>query len=240
MGRINVLFDVDDTLYSRMMPFERAWSESFGPLPSGLEQKLYDDFIRYGYDLYEDSMTGRVTMEEMFIYRIVKTGEGARLNLSDEQALAFQDRYEYWQGRLFVSDTMASLLDALTDRKCFLAVITNGTTARQWKKYHVLDLKRWIPETQYMATGDVGISKPDLRVFRLAAEKWGLRPEDTWYVGDSQSHDIQPALSLGWHAAWLRRNPTAFAPQDPAAPAPDVAADTEEELRDRLLAALDA
>jgi len=42
--------------------------------------------------------------------------------------------------------------------------------------------------------------KPDTRIFKIAAERIGERPENIMYVGDRIDKDINPTLKLGMHA----------------------------------------
>lgn len=42
--------------------------------------------------------------------------------------------------------------------------------------------------------------KPDTRVFKIAAERIGERPENIMYVGDRIDKDVTPTLKLGMHA----------------------------------------
>ncbi len=42
--------------------------------------------------------------------------------------------------------------------------------------------------------------KPDTRIFKIAAERIGERPENIMYVGDRIDKDITPTLKLGMHA----------------------------------------
>ena len=77
-----------------------------------------------------------------------------------------------------------------------------------------------------MASGDVGIVKPDIRIFREFEKKTGLSPDQLWMVGDSWESDISGALEAGWHAVWLNRRGHAV----PEAPVPDAIVSTEEEM----------
>lgn len=104
-----ILFDLDDTLYARQDPFCRAFRTAFGPggelfpvLPASLAAEakagtglwaesddgplsaVYRSFLRHGYDVFEDGMTGRITMEQMYIARIKRTTEELGFTLTDE------------------------------------------------------------------------------------------------------------------------------------------------------------
>lgn len=45
-----------------------------------------------------------------------------------------------------------------------------------------------------------GYRKPDVRIFKVAAERMGERPEETIFVGDRIGNDIKPALRAGMRA----------------------------------------
>lgn len=50
----------------------------------------------------------------------------------------------------------------------------------------------------------VGVAKPDPQIFKIAIDKMGYKPEDVTVIGDSYEKDIQPALTLGCKAVWLK------------------------------------
>jgi len=46
-------------------------------------------------------------------------------------------------------------------------------------------------------SGLEGLEKPDPRIFRLAMERAGVRPEGSVYVGDNPEFDVGPAAAVG-------------------------------------------
>lgn len=50
----------------------------------------------------------------------------------------------------------------------------------------------------------VGMKKPDPRIYLLATEKLGVRPEDCLYIGDGSSHELTGALKVGMHPVLIR------------------------------------
>ena len=54
-------------------------------------------------------------------------------------------------------------------------------------------------------SGVEGMEKPDPRIFRLALERTRVAPEDSVYVGDSPSFDVDPARGVGMFAILLDR-----------------------------------
>jgi putative hydrolase of the HAD superfamily len=52
---------------------------------------------------------------------------------------------------------------------------------------------------------EVGVGKPDPRIFAAACDRLGVEPIRVLHVGDDLLLDVQGALGAGMHAAWLRR-----------------------------------
>ena len=50
---------------------------------------------------------------------------------------------------------------------------------------------------------EVGVEKPDPRIFQLALERSGLRPEEAVYIGDLYSVDVLGARAVGMEAVLL-------------------------------------
>lgn len=56
---------------------------------------------------------------------------------------------------------------------------------------------------------EVGLRKPDPKIFQLACEKSGIEPEDCLYIGDGFSNELTGASSAGMHAVLIQ------SPDDP-------------------------
>lgn len=52
---------------------------------------------------------------------------------------------------------------------------------------------------------DVGVAKPDARIFFAAAERLGIPPENILHVGDDPELDIVGARDAGLRTAWINR-----------------------------------
>lgn len=56
-------------------------------------------------------------------------------------------------------------------------------------------------------SGDVGIEKPDPRIYELALERAGVRADEAVYVGDNPEFDVIPAAVVGMTSVLIdRRN----------------------------------
>ena len=54
-----------------------------------------------------------------------------------------------------------------------------------------------------LVSGELGIRKPDARIFQLACEGLQVQPKDCLMIGDNLSADIEGAKSIGMQTAWM-------------------------------------
>lgn len=202
------IFDLDDTLYDRAVPLRKAWTRCFGPQPWTDDQwhELFVLFRYHGYERFEESMDGRVTMDEMYLYRMIMTARDFHVPMTEEQALECQKAYAWEQDHLELGSDERKLLDYIKGKGCAMALITNGKTAHQKAKIQALGLGTWIPPEAIIISEEVGVSKPDPAIFHYAEKKLSLDPSLVWYIGDNPSRDIDAAAAVGWKTIWLDRD----------------------------------
>jgi len=94
-------------------------------------------------------------------------------------------------------------LERLRSAGCQIAIVSNGSSGQQHGKIDALDLRSRVDSA--IVSGDLGIAKPDARVFQAAATATGTTLDGAWMVGDSPTHDIVGASLCGTHTAWLDR-----------------------------------
>ncbi len=229
MKQIAILFDIDDTLYDQVVPFGKAVQKLFPQLTGVPHETLFKRRAFHSEVSFRMNNHGEMTMEEMYRYRVQKTFEEFGLDVSDEDAMAFQEAYEASQKQLELSPVMEQMLDYCQERGVILGIISNGPAGHQMGKARTMKMDRWIPESRTLVSGAVGILKPDVRIFRLAEERMALDPEtmDIWFVGDSFANDIAGAAGAGWKTIWLNRRGKAL-PEGSVVP--DLVVGNDEEL----------
>ena len=200
---IGLVFDVDDTLYEQIVPFENAFRSLFD---IDIDMEKFYLLSRYYSDVkFEASSNGDMTMDEYHIYRIQEAGKDLGVYLTDEQALNMQKEYKKNQQKLKMSDITVSILELAKKNNVKLGVITNGPSEHQWVKVDALGVEKWIPRENIIVSGDVGINKPDKRIFEVMQEKLQLGVESLYYIGDSLENDIVGANNAGWKSIWINR-----------------------------------
>ena len=199
-----VLFDVDDTLYDQTVPFKEAYAQYFGDKPPVPAEVIYPVTRKYSDQVYSQAMSGQITMEELYIYRVQKAFEEYNITITVEEALAFQKVYADRQRHIHMSETMEKILTYCAG-KAKLGIITNGPSAHQWNKVKSLQAERWILHENIFVSGDVGAEKPERKIFDHAKQMMKLEDAEIWFVGDSYELDVKGAVNAGWNAVWMNR-----------------------------------
>ncbi|HEY3675464.1 MAG TPA: HAD family hydrolase [Candidatus Tumulicola sp.] len=90
------------------------------------------------------------------------------------------------------------MLQNLQQRGIRTAVLSNG-----WNPLQILKARRAGFEGAVIASADIGIQKPDARAFDALLGALGTARENTWYVGDSATVDVQGAVAAGLRSVWI-------------------------------------
>ena len=200
---IGLVFDVDDTLYEQIVPFENAYKSLFN---MDIDMEKFYLLSRYYSDVkFEASRNGEITMDEYHIYRIQEAARDLGVLITDEQALDMQKEYKKNQQKLQMSNTTIGILELVKENDVKLGIITNGPSEHQWSKVKALGVERWIDKENIIVSGDYSINKPDVRIFEIMQEKLQLPIDSLYYIGDSLENDIVGANNAGWKAIWINR-----------------------------------
>lgn len=216
-----VLFDLDNTLYDREEAF-LAWA---------------DDFLRHDLKLSDE---GEIAVTLKTLRDLDAAGYGSKAaifgrlrDLFPSHSVAVNMTLAQWYERFLTfirlePDTQ-DILDCLKRLPMPFGVVTNGGP-RQWDKLRRLGLSE--VSSCLFVSHDVGISKPDPRIFHAAAQCLGVKPEEILFVGDNPALDIGGAQRAGMTTAWLSRGLPW--PDDPNLRAPDFTLATLIEILDIL------
>ncbi len=97
------------------------------------------------------------------------------------------------------------LLAALEVAGLQRGIITHGLTMKQFEKLVRLGLTELVDPYAIFISDQVGISKPNPKLWSVALRALELEPEETMYVGDNLLSDIAPPKTLGMRTVWSKR-----------------------------------
>lgn len=99
-------------------------------------------------------------------------------------------------------DGAKELLGFLRARGYNIGVLSNGFRDVQYRKLANTGLDTMVDLT--VLSDDIGVNKPDVRLFVHAMERAGdRRPESHMMVGDNRATDMAGAIGAGWRAVLL-------------------------------------
>jgi putative hydrolase of the HAD superfamily len=204
MGLRAVLFDIDDTLFSttRFAAAARrnavhAMVETGLDLPEEVVLKELEEVLTEfssNYDHHFDQLLRRLrpkALESVNPALIVAAGVAAYHDTKFRELKPFDD--------------VIPLLSALRKAGVITGILTHGWTIKQAEKIVRLGLVPHLDLRAVFISDQLGISKPNPKIYALALRDLGLVAAEAMYVGDSPSHDITPPKSLGMKAVWARR-----------------------------------
>jgi HAD superfamily hydrolase (TIGR01509 family) len=216
-----VLFDLDDTLFDH--------SHSTRAVLSGLYHR-YDSFRGLDFEafltthtrlldhLHVEVLSGRRSVDDARLERIrrlyASVGESPPADViasvSREYRAAYVDSWTPVAGAL-------ELL-AMLHGRVRIGVVTNNVVVEQ---VHKVDRCGFTPYLDALVISEeVGMTKPEPGIFRVALERLGVDAAGTVMVGDAWAPDIVGALGAGIRAVWLNRS--GLARPDPSLPAIEI------------------
>jgi HAD superfamily hydrolase (TIGR01509 family) len=201
-----VLIDLDDTIFDHALTCRAALlavRRGTGALRGRSLTELWKEYVRLLEASYPDVLCGRVTVDQSRIDRLVRLGRycGEEIDATRAAQLVETYREKYQQLRRPVPGARA-LLESLHGRTK-VAVVTNNQLEEQEDKLRFLGFRALIDEL--VVSEQVGVAKPDPRIFQFALDRVGVRPSETVMFGDSWSSDVLGARSAGVTAVWFNR-----------------------------------
>jgi putative hydrolase of the HAD superfamily len=183
-----VLLALDDTLLDRSGAFRR-WAKGFleeiGAPADDLEWLLSVD---------ADGLTPRWDLADLIRdrYRLTIPSIDIVEELQDGP-LAFER----------LDPLVGCALQIAGDAGYVPVVVTNGPVEMQEGRIRRTGLDRYLAD--WVISERAGVSKPNPRIFAMAAQRVRMRLGGAWVVGDSPEADIGGAAAMGLPSVWLHR-----------------------------------
>ena len=188
------LFDFDGTLSDREANAYATYREYLRPYFSDLDEISYEAVLQ---DMLYYDCNGSVNLRLRLHTLRAKYGD----HLPDDFEEKFIPVYSENMFRFtHLRDESIEVLEKLQG-KYKLAIISNGGSFSQHSKIDHVGIGKYFD--QVVVSGDLGIHKPDKRIFAYTAEKLGVKCEECLMIGDVFSTDILGALSSSITPVWM-------------------------------------
>ena len=216
-----VLFDLDDTLFQHreaidtgIIAYAKALGAPYRVTDESAEIAAWYELEERHYHRY---LGGELDYEGQRRARARDFAARHGVELDDAAASAWYERFfEHYVAAWRLHDDALPCLDALRDRLpgVRLGLITNGDEAYQLRKIDQIALTSQVEHI--VASGALGIVKPDARIFEHACALFEVEPSSAVYVGDRLRTDAIGAARAGLTGVWLDRRGRPVEPDDRA------------------------
>lgn len=192
-----VVFDIGGVLELDVIELvdhglDARWEQRLGLQPGELDQRMES--------LWRAGSLGKCTEED------VHQGMRERLGMSQDQVEEYmREMWDWYCGRLNVQ--MADYFRRLRPRYQ-TAILSNsfvGARREEQQRYHFEEMCDLI-----IYSHEVGIAKPEKRIFELTCERLGVQPAEMIFLDNAEMH-VAAARELGIHAILFKETTQAIA-----------------------------
>jgi putative hydrolase of the HAD superfamily len=183
-----MFLDLDNTVLDRTGAF-RTWAEGF---LSGIGAPSPD--VDWLLSVDADGLTDRWDVADQI---------RDRYRLSTSSVDLVDEMREGVVANSRLDPLVACALRIADDAGWVPVLVTNGATRQEDTTIRRTGLDRYVAD--WVISEEVGVSKPNPRIFALAAERVRMRMRGAWVVGDSPETDIGAAAEMGLPSVWLHR-----------------------------------
>ncbi len=180
-----VIFDVGGVILRTEDQAPRIkWEERLGLERRGLSRAVFDS------DASARASIGKATVADVW------ESVASTLKLSDAELAELQR--DFWAGDQ-VDQELVTFLRSLRPRYK-TALLTNA-----WPDARLTLQKRNLVDAvdDVIVSSEEGVAKPDPRIYRVAAERLGIRPDEAVFV-DDVAENIEGARAVGMHAVQFK------------------------------------
>lgn len=198
-------FDLDDCLFDSTMLSQRARIEGI------------DAMINYGLKI--DRQKALILIDEI----VKEYGSNSpkhynyfirRLNELEKFSISFIDQVKYIASAVMayhaqkikyitLYDDVISCLEKLKENSIKTAIITDGIPIKQYEKILRLNIDDLIDLV--VISDEIGIRKPNPKLFSYCLNKFKVKGHETIYIGDNIYKDIVPAKLNDIHSVYIHR-----------------------------------
>ena len=211
-----IFFDLDGTLCDSDTAWDIAQNEAFQCLhehyPHVSEEAIIEAWTAVHQKLFQQLDAGKCAMAEVRDSRFPCLFNALGLptdKVMEELSDSFCTRY-------LTSLTLYEDVTVLEELHAYhVGIITNGAhdehTDSQLSKVRHLGLRERIQSLTI--SGEIGVRKPKLEIFKVACERANVFPKEAIFIGDSVQNDMVGANRAGMTSVFINRKSEELIPQ---------------------------
>lgn len=199
-----LFFDINDTLINHTFAQDKAIKKLAKHLPhidESIFYKAWKEISSSFWKLFEEK---KITYDDQRIRRVASTWERFNTKLTAKDNYLLADNYlRYYEQALCINLTLKQELEASLKNGVIVGIISNGYGPLQRKRLSAVGLKKYFTDKFIFISDEVGIEKPDGKIFELAENAVGIPPLQLTMYGDDYTNDIEPSKKRGWNTVHI-------------------------------------
>jgi putative hydrolase of the HAD superfamily len=200
-----IFFDIDDTLFSTSDFARRARENSMeAMIRSGLKIDR-EVLLRELQEVISEFSSNYEHHFNKLLLRIPRSSYDG-VNPAILIAAGVVAYHETKFRELAPYNDALEVLKVLARTSLIRGVITAGLEVKQAEKLIRLKVYDYLTPNAIFISDQIGISKPNVKLYQRACSDLGLRPSEAMYIGDNPTHDIDPPNEIGMITVRNRRS----------------------------------
>lgn len=205
-----VFIDLDDTLWDFSSNSDLSLQKLYNH--HTILKTTYPDFIEFNNkyhcknsELWELYHHGHISQDYLKVERFRWLLEHKGYSSDDIMECSWELNDWYLNQLALCSltiDGAMELLEALS-KKFLIGILSNGFIDVQYRKLSSSGLDKYVQ--RMIISDEIGIQKPDQRIFDYALNEVGATADEVILIGDNPDADIKGAIEAGWKAIYFNR-----------------------------------
>ncbi len=200
-----LFFDIDDTLFSTSVFADKARRAAIDAMIRAGLRSDRDTCVRELDEVLAEFTSNYQGHFDTLIQRLPEQASSG-LNRAILVAAGVVAYHETKWRELKVYDDVYEVLKWLAGTDLIRGIISLGWTVKQAEKVIRLRIHEFLTPQAIFFTDQIGINKPNPKLYQRVLEQLVIDPARVMYVGDNPTHDIDPCNALGMITVRSRRS----------------------------------
>jgi putative hydrolase of the HAD superfamily len=202
-----LLIDIDDTAIDSTAAARQAlkYAVAGHPAVEGVDSEdLHELFFGILEETHVEWMAGNLATDDLARVRMFRLVAQLGRDVDPDEAGRLGRRFRSGHlGARRPVEGAIKLLEEVRRRGVMVFAVTNNSVAEQEDKLRHCRMRHLLEGL--VASQEVGIAKPDPRIFSIALDHAGCNRDQAVMLGDSWENDVLGAYGAGINAVWLNR-----------------------------------
>lgn len=215
----NIFIDLDDTIWDFTANSHVALEVMYRDLDIARLYPNYEEFSQNYYaknaELWALYHHGKIDKDFLVVERYAHLLRHIGYADPDNRLAARMNRHylDVLAEQTLLVPHALELLQYLKQRGYNLYILSNGFIEVQHRKLQSAGIAQYF--TRIVLSDEIGVTKPDRRLFYYALQVTDSQPHNTLLIGDNYDADILGAINAGWGQIYFDRNHRGITAQPP-------------------------